>query len=238
MFEDLLGGLSDLFSGGGNSVSPDTYSWFNDAASNAADNSNLFSNIGSSADMFQGGSVPSTGESWLSNALNNPQAVSNTPLLNSSYGWLNNLTTPSSLAKIGTGIYNMYDANKRLNTAQSMYSPIINQSNQARDQLSALMANPNSINNNPAFKAMQTQSEEALKRNAAATGYLGSGNVLLDLQKNAQNNAYNFYNQEANRLQSLAQPQYTAMNGLSGLSAAKSAQNTANIASLAKLFGL
>ena len=76
--------------------------------------------------------------------------------------------------------------------------------NYYENRLQSLMDNPDSIQNTGAYKFRFDQGQQALERSAAAKGMLNSGNVLAGLAKYGQGMASQAYDDEANRLSSLA----------------------------------
>lgn len=97
-----------------------------------------------------------------------------------------------SLFNIGSGLYGLSEA-RRIRKAMD---PFGSQRGKYAAQLAALEANPGSIVSRPGWRA----GEQAVNRNAAASGYLGSGNQMIALQKYGGD----FYNAEAQRLAQLA----------------------------------
>jgi hypothetical protein len=67
---------------------------------------------------------------------------------------------------------------------------------QFANALVGLQNNPSSVANLPGYQFGLDQSQEALQRAGAAKGYLGSGNILNELQKNAQGYASQQFNNE------------------------------------------
>lgn len=70
-------------------------------------------------------------------------------------------------------------------------------------RLSALLNDPSSIQQTAAYKFRVGQGEEALQRQMAAKGMLGSGNRLMELTKYGQDMASQEYEAQAGRLQNL-----------------------------------
>lgn len=71
-------------------------------------------------------------------------------------------------------------------------------------QLQELMANPNSVKDLPGYQFQMDQGTDAITRQAAATGYLGSGNLGAELAKYGQGLASSFYDRRASLLSTLA----------------------------------
>lgn len=250
MFDSIFDGLGDAFSNVTSTVG-DAVKDLPFAGSDFLQN--LTSNIGSTTPNFDFGSLSTVGDS-----VNNlPFAGSNflasldqsSPMGNmfsgveSGANSLANLfggggSMGKNIVGLGLGAYGALNARNNLKKTEAMYRPYADSYNNNLNRLNALMANPNLIKQNPAYQAALKASEEAIKRRASAGGFLGSGNLLDQLSKNAQDNAMQWYNQEANRLQGLATPNPAL---LAATNSARSARNQANInlgTSLAKMFGL
>lgn len=71
-------------------------------------------------------------------------------------------------------------------------------------QLQELMSNPNSVKDLPGYQFQMDQGTDAITRQAAATGYLGSGNLGAELAKYGQGLAASFYDRRTALLSSLA----------------------------------
>lgn len=98
-------------------------------------------------------------------------------LLSAITGGLKSLATPGSLLSIGSGIYGLNQANQMKQIAQQaaqLQDPFAPQRSQYQQQLSALMANPQSVSSIPGYQA----GLDAIIRSQAAAGYLGSGNMM------------------------------------------------------------
>lgn len=75
-------------------------------------------------------------------------------------------------------------------------------SNPYEQRLSALINNPDSIENTNAYKFRFNQGQQALERSAAARGMLNSGNTLAELARYGQGMASDEYGREFERLNS------------------------------------
>lgn len=78
------------------------------------------------------------------------------------------------------------------------------QRGQYQGQLSQLMANPNSVTNTPGYQFQMNQGTQAIDRNAAANGQLGSGNQGAALASFGQGLAGNEYQQQMSNLMQLS----------------------------------
>jgi hypothetical protein len=130
------------------------------------------------------------------------------------------LGTLSSLLSIGSGAYGINNAiqmselAKQIGQSGGQYAP------QYAAQLSALEANPNSITSMPGYQA----GLEAVERAGAAQGFQGSGNLAAALQQYGGN----FFNQQVQQLQSLAQGGAgTSLQALQGQGLANNAASSA-----------
>lgn len=126
----------------------------------------------------------------------------------------------ANIAKTGAGLYNLYGNYKNAG-----------QTGQYQDQLSNLISNPATMNSNPAYQYAQKTAQDAARRQAAASGMLGSGNLLAALQDRSSDVASQWYNQEANRLAALSKNSAAAKQ-------AQQAQVMAGLGSLGKYFRL
>lgn len=73
----------------------------------------------------------------------------------------------------------------------------------AGGRLNELLQNPSSIANDPGYQFQYNQGLEAVNRNAAAKGMLGSGNRLFDLVNYGQDRAKTSYGDSISRLGNL-----------------------------------
>jgi hypothetical protein len=73
----------------------------------------------------------------------------------------------------------------------------------SEQRLASLLDDPDSIQQSAAYKFRVGQGQEALQRQLAAKGMLGSGNRLMELTKYGQDMASQEYDNQANRLQNL-----------------------------------
>jgi len=98
--------------------------------------------------------------------------------------------------------------------------------------LQNLMTNPNSITMTPGSQFQIQQGQDALSRSAAAKGELGSGNILLELQQQAQGMAATDYNNQItqainamNATEEGAKTQFGMAQGVAGAQAGLQGQN-------------
>lgn len=132
-------------------------------------------------------------------------------------GGASGLGTLSSLLSLGSGAYGLSNAIQMQQLAKqagasTQYAP------QYAAQLAALEANPSSITSTPGYQS----GLEAVERSMAAQGYQGSGNMAAALQQYGGN----FFNQQVQQLQSLANPS-GAGTALSGAAASNTAASSA-----------
>ena len=105
------------------------------------------------------------------------------------------------LGSLGTGLYSLLGGNTSLiNQAQSIADPFASQRPQYQSMLQQLLTNPSSFNLSPAAKSQMTLGSENLARQGAAQGFLGSGNILAELQKYGQNVASQDYFNQINAI--------------------------------------
>lgn len=115
------------------------------------------------------------------------------------------ITTPNGLwpgvtpgnvgnwGRVGTGAYALWRARQMAKMSRPTGAQ-----NAARGNLEALMRDPSSMVNMPGYKA----GEQAITRNMAAQGYLGSGNMMAELA----NYGGGFYNDTLRTMSGLAAP--------------------------------
>jgi hypothetical protein len=111
------------------------------------------------------------------------------------------------LAGIGSSLYGIYQGIQQQNQASDALKasdPFGPYRAAYAEQLKALMDNPSSIMEDPGYKFQRDQGEQALVRNMAAGGYLGSGNLGVALTKYGEDYASNAYNARLSQLSTLA----------------------------------
>lgn len=157
---------------------------------------------------------------------NNPGAM---PDFGNALAALRNFTSPiSSLARaaggstfgsfadVGSGLYGLLQSErlkKQMGRYASQADPFGQYRGQYGDQLSRLTANPGSVTSLPGYQFQYDQGLQALMRQAAAGGQLGSGGMVAASQKYGQDYAQNFYSNEVNRLAQLAGAQFNPAGG-------------------------
>ena len=99
-------------------------------------------------------------------------------------GYIGNAPTPMTLAQVGPNRFE-----RGLGSAET--------------RLKSLLDNPDSINESAAYKFRVGQGQEALNRNLAAKGMLGSGNRLMELTKYGQDMGSQEYDAQFGRLNDL-----------------------------------
>jgi hypothetical protein len=97
----------------------------------------------------------------------------------------------------------------------------------AQSRMSSLLDDPSSIQQSAAYKFRLGQGEQALQRQQAAKGMLGSGNRLMELTKYGQDMASQEYDNQATRLSGLLNNYSTNWNQAQG----------ANLQSAANIYG-
>lgn len=126
------------------------------------------------------------------------------------------LSTIASVLSIGAGINGIAQSNRRSNQSGSpqdaataadpfrAHRPYFGL--EAIGQYESLQRfNPNEIENDPEYQFQLDQGIGAINKGAAASGMLGSGTRLLDLQKMGQGLASGFADRQYNRRASLLQ---------------------------------
>jgi hypothetical protein len=113
----------------------------------------------------------------------------------------------SNLLAIGSGVNGIMTAQqikKMAAQAAAQQDPFASQRAGYSAQLAALDANPGSVTSLPGFQFGQQQGEQAILRNAAATGFNGSGNEAIALKQYDQAYAGQYLSAEQQRLAALA----------------------------------
>lgn len=112
-----------------------------------------------------------------------------------------------NLFNIGSGLYGMYQGDQLRKNSQrwaSQADPFGPYRAGFGAQLQSLVQNPSSLTSTPGYQA----GLDAVTRNMAAQGYLGSGNMMAALAKYGEN----AYNQQAQLLASLAGANFNPAN--------------------------
>jgi len=115
--------------------------------------------------------------------------------------------TAKALWSLGSGAYGLYESNQLKQMAKNAYGasdPFGSQRPMYAAALANLMKNPASITEDPAYKFQRDQGEEAVVRQMAAKGYLGSGNMGTALIKYSGDFATGYYNDRIKTLAELA----------------------------------
>jgi len=115
----------------------------------------------------------------------------------------------------GTGAGNagsLSDLSGRVSGYLDQAAPTMSQTNrfepalaQGQQRLNSLLDDPNSIQQSAAYKFRVGQGQEALQRQMAAKGMLGSGNRLMELTKYGQDMGSQEYGAQFDRLNSMNQ---------------------------------
>lgn len=112
-----------------------------------------------------------------------------------------------SLLSVGSGLYGMYQGREMQQMAERAFGlsdPFGSQRGQYQEQLSKLMGDPSKIFEEPAYKAALEQGQQAVERRMAAQGFLGSGNMAIELQDHAMGTANQFFNERVAQLAGLS----------------------------------
>lgn len=147
----------------------------------------------------------------------NPLWVSDTFLTTSIFGAI------AGIGSIVSGVSGLFGGGGGAgNTAGgAYYDPYKKQRKGYFNQLQDLMRNPGSITQDPGYKFMFGQGQEAINRTAAETGQRFSGGHDVALQNYGQGFAHDWYNESVNRL--------AGYSGLTNAPMDMSAQNQLNM---------
>lgn len=136
-------------------------------------------------------------ESW--------EAALDQPWYSDVWDWVSQ--NAGSLLSVGSGLYGMYQGREMQQMAERAFGlsdPFGSQRGQYQTQLSQLMGDPSKIFEEPAYKAALEQGQQAVERRMAAQGFLGSGNMAVELQDHAMGTANQFFNERVSQLAGLA----------------------------------
>lgn len=157
------------------------------------------------------GTSPSAFGTWSSPVPDNVQSPD-------SGSWLGSLGQYGGVAQglggllsTGADLYGQYKNYQQQGQNAQSYGSYNADNRYYADKLKALINDPMTIKQNPAYAAGLKFSEDAIARKAAALGYTNSGNLLSQLSQNAQDYGTKFYDQEANRLAALSKPNIDMM---------------------------
>lgn len=160
--------------------------------------------LGLQGPAFSGGTVQGTGLGLSTTGAGGTAASTASTAANSSGGFgafldsmfgggiaaagtAGGITATGSLFRdlLGGGL-DLYSANQRENAAEQaarLADPFASQRPQYQEDLAALMADPSSINQDPAYQFRRDSGQAALERSLSARGYLNSGNLMTELTK-------------------------------------------------------
>ncbi len=140
-------------------------------------------------------------------------------------------------AKAALGLFGLYQQDRAASEAQKRFAGQMGAYSDAQQRLQQMLNNPAMIRENPQYKAMMAESEEALKRQAAAGGQRLSGSLLNQLSQNAMRQADMLYNQEMTRLQGLGQQANQFLPAMSELDAIRKQKQLEALGMIGKGFG-
>lgn len=206
-FTDILSGASDFFGGGGNLA--DIATTVGDLGLQAYDYGfdavpELLGGAGGFADYAQ--YVPEIASIAQSSTMPTGGGGGGVLDILRKYGLMP--TKTSSLFNVGSGLYGMYRSNEMRKLAEEAMrsdNPFGPYRAQYAQMLQQLYANPKRITKMPGYEA----GLDAVTRKMASQGYLGSGNMMLALQKYGGD----FFSAEAARLAQLAGAQFSPNSG-------------------------
>ena len=128
--------------------------------------------------------------------------------MGSAVGSLGGLGNIANVAGGLLGAYGNYqsgkDVSKAAQQAVQVADPFAPYRGQYASALSGLYNNPWQIANSPGYQFRLAQGLEGINRNAAAAGYLGSGNRLMELMRYGQDYGSQEFDKEIARLSGLS----------------------------------
>lgn len=230
--------LGDFFSNVGSTVSD----WFTsgDAANTLSAAASTIGNYASNAASSGYGDAPMSGLWGTATS-----TASSTP------SWFNSLSdlagkattagaatgAAGKIANLGSSLGTLAGSIKDVGSVYNLYDQTLGDTAAYQKQLRNLISNPNSITSDAAYQSILKSSNDAARRQAAASGMLNSGNLLNAIAQNTANQTSNYYNNRVNQLSNLAALNQAAITGKLGSGQAQ-LSNYSNLANtLAKLFG-
>jgi hypothetical protein len=110
----------------------------------------------------------------------------------------------AAVISAGTGIYEASQSHGLSHTADYEQRTIFGEQQYFEKQLQDLIADPSSVTKLPGYQFQFEQGTQAVARQMASSGFLGSGNEAIALTQYGQGLAKNFYLTQANLLAQLA----------------------------------
>lgn len=141
----------------------------------------------------------------------------------------------TAVAGVGMEAYGMYQQSETAGQARDQSGTVFGEQQQYAQMLNKLISDPSSVKNLPGYQFNLDQGSKAIARNMAGTGFAGSGNEAIALEKYGQDYATSAYTTQANLLASLA-GLGSSVNPTQSLGVASGAQTQSN-AQLQQLLG-
>jgi hypothetical protein len=135
-------------------------------------------------------------------------------------GWI---AAASAVGDVIQGV-SAANASSISSTQLGMEQTVFGEQQQYAGMLQQLVSNPSSVASLPGYQFQMQQGSEAVARNMASAGFMGSGNEAAALEQYGQGLASSFYGQQTQLLSSLAG--LTAPSSPSQLGNAATAANT------------
>lgn len=110
----------------------------------------------------------------------------------------------AAIVSAGTGVYEASQAGSISSQAKGQSSTVFGEQQIYAKQLQDLITNPSSVTGLPGYEFTFQQGSDAVARQMAASGFLGSGNEATALTQYGQGLAESFYGQQASLLASLS----------------------------------
>lgn len=128
---------------------------------------------------------------------------------------------------LGMSAYQMSQQHGISHQAQSQSATVFGEQQQYAQMLQKLISDPSSVTSLPGYKFNQQQGEQAVARQMAGSGFLGSGNEAIALTKYGQDYATNVYQTQAQLLGQFA-GLTSPVNPTQSLNVASGAQSASN----------
>jgi hypothetical protein len=119
---------------------------------------------------------------------------------------MSGVITAAAAAVVGAGaaVYSATQSGQTQSQARGQSGAVFGEQQSYAQQLAKLIADPSSISSLPGYQFQLQQGSEAVARQMAASGFLGSGNEAAALTQYGQGLASSFYGQQTGLLASLA----------------------------------
>jgi hypothetical protein len=148
--------------------------------------------------------------------------------------------TTAAVVTAAAGAYSAYSSKRAGDKMAGLGRSQAERQSYYDNQLRGLMADPSRIYDDPGYQEAQRQGTQAVERSLAASGFVGSGNAAIELQRFGQSFATDYLRQQQQLLASLSGAQFnpaSAMSAGANADAQAFSQLGSTLASLGYTFG-